>query len=106
MSQTKSKVITREKSLEKRKFGLRPKLQATDEITGDQIEKLWKEELQQIRQSQFASEEEASLAIIDSVLDRLSLSKQARADTREFLELVLATDEDFKHQLRKCVCIR
>jgi len=106
MSQTKSKVITREKPSTKRKFGLRPKLRGTGELTGSEIEKLWKEELQQIKQSQFASEEEASLAIIDSVLDRLSLSEQARADTREFLELALATDEDLKCELRKRVCTR
>jgi hypothetical protein len=59
----------------------------------------WKEEVQALEQTVFADMNQAVEALVERVLERLQLPPPARAETREFLLLLLDTDEEIKEEL-------
>lgn len=60
---------------------------------------LWQTEVKALADMQFANVTQVLEALVDKVLDRLQLSAQSRAETREYLKLLLDTDQDLKDQL-------
>ena len=107
MAKVKEKIVTNP-GAKKRQVNLNVKRsegQSEHELEAEQIAQFWEEEVSELSNQTFATEQDAVNAVIGRVVTRLKTPQKLVAETTKFLELMFATDPTLTEELRELVQI-